>query len=62
MVLDATDSHQAYQGRRRLETLTVANSGIVRIYKLAFVIESSYPKCDFAEEPLSAPVKATFSF
>ena len=35
---------------------------IVRTDKLAFVVGSSHPKCDFADEPLGAPVKATFPF
>jgi hypothetical protein len=30
--------------------------------KPPFVIASLHPKCDFADEPLSAPVKATFPF
>jgi tripartite-type tricarboxylate transporter receptor subunit TctC len=46
-----------------------ASIGHIRAGKLrtssarpTFVIVSSHPKCDFADEPLSAPVKATFPF
>ena len=40
----------------------VPKADIVRTDKLAFVVGSSHPKCDFADEPLGTPVKATFPF
>jgi hypothetical protein len=38
------------------------SAGLFSFFILVCVIASSHPKCDFADEPLSAPVKATFPF
>jgi hypothetical protein len=39
-----------------------SSRNIVHMDKLVFVIASSHPKCDFADEAFSMPVKATFAF
>jgi hypothetical protein len=48
--------------QRRRDVRFVPKADIVRTDKLAFVVGSSHPKCDFADEPLGTPVKATFPF
>jgi hypothetical protein len=53
---------QADIPRRDLDVCFGPKADIVRTDKLAFVIASSHPKCDFADEPLDTPVKATFPF